>query len=118
MLASGLITAVGGSILLADGLLFAFRTVPFTHLRKSSNEDIPLGFVRYFIAFPLFVVCAVHFEARSEASLPQMLRFVIVLSAVHLLMRYGWRRTLERENLDLVPDETDEFPQRLGLRNG
>ncbi len=117
MLASELIAAVGGSILLAEGLLFALRTVPFTHLRKSSTEDLPLGFVRYFIAFPLFVLLTVHFEARGEAGVPQVIRFLAILSAVHILMRYGWRRSLERENLDLVPDETDEFPQRLGLRN-
>ncbi len=118
VLASQLITAVGGSIILADGLLFAFRTVPFTHLRKSSTEDLPLGFLRYFIAFPLFVLCVVRIETRSEGGVLQLLRFLVMLGAVHLLMRYGWRRTVERENLDMVPDDTDEFPQRLGLRNG
>jgi hypothetical protein len=111
-----LLIAIGISFLLADLFLFAVRRVPFTHLRKSSITDLPLVVVRYFVLFPVLVAFLVHNEAWIEASALHVFKTVIFLFAAHLLLLKIHTRSLLQSTLDTPPDEADEFPQRLGLR--
>jgi len=112
-----LLVAVGVSFLLADILLFSVRSVPFTHLRKSSITDLPLVIVRYFVLFPLLITIIVHNESWSEASAIHFVKTLIFLVAAHLLLLKTYSRSLSQSTLDTPPDEADEFPQRLGLRD-
>jgi hypothetical protein len=112
-----LLVAIGVSFLLADVLLFSARSVPFTHLRKSSITDLPLVIVRYVVLFPLLVAILVHNETWIEASPSHLLKTLLFLVAAHLLLLKIHVRSLLQSTLDTPPDEADEFPQRLGLRD-
>ena len=112
-----LLVAVGVSFLLADILLFSVRSVPFTHLRKSSITDLPLVIVRYFVLFPLLITIIVHNETWIEASAPHFVKALFSLIGAHLLLLKTHARSLSQSTLDTPPDEADEFPQRLGLRD-
>jgi hypothetical protein len=112
-----LLIAIGFSFLLADLFLFSVRTVPFTHIRKSSITDLPLVIVRYVVLFPLLIAILVHNETWIEASPVQFLKAVLFVVVVHLLLLNANARSLLQTTLDTPPDEADEFPQRLGLRD-
>ena len=112
-----LLIAIGVSFLLADIFLFSVRSVPFTHLRKSSITDLPLVVVRYVVLFPLLVAVLVHNETWIEASSLHLLKTLFFFVAAHLLLLKIHARSLLQSTLDTPPDEADEFPQRLGLRD-
>jgi hypothetical protein len=112
-----LLIAIGISFLLADIFLFSARSVPFTHLRKSSITDLPLVIVRYVVVFPLVVAILVYNETWTEASAFHLLKTLFFLVAAHLLLLKIHARSLLQSTLDTPPDEADEFPQRLGLRD-
>jgi hypothetical protein len=112
-----LLIAIGVSFLLADIFLFSVRSVPFTHLRKSSITDLPLIIVRYVVLFPLLVAILVHNETWTEASAFHLLKTLFFLVALHLLLLKIHARSLLQSTLDTPADEADEFPQRLGLRD-
>ena len=112
-----LLIAIGISFLLADIFLFSVRNVPFTHIRKSSITDLPLVIVRYVVLFPLLVAVLVHNETWIEVSVPHLLKTFFFLVAAHLVLLKTHDRSLLQSTLDTPPDEADEFPQRLGLRD-
>jgi hypothetical protein len=111
------LVAVGISFLLADFFLFTVRSVPFTQLRKSSITDLPLVVVRYFVLFPLLIAVLVHNETWIEASALHLFKTLVFLVAAHLLLLKTHARSLSQSTLNTPPDEADEFPQRLGLRD-
>jgi hypothetical protein len=115
--AGQLVVAVGVSFLLADFFLFSVRTIPFTHLRNGVITDLPLAVVRYFVLFPFFVGIVIHNEAWIEASISHLFRMLAVLVAAHLVLQKAQARSLLQYTLETPPDESDEFPQRLGLRD-
>jgi hypothetical protein len=117
VVAGQLIVAVGLAFLLSDLFLFSVRTVPFTHLRKSAITDLPLGIVRYCVAFPVFVALAVHFETWIEASTRHLIQTALLFAVAHLLLRGAQMQSVRRSTLDTVASESDEFPQSLGLRD-
>jgi hypothetical protein len=112
-----LLVAAGLSLLLSDVLLFSVRTIPFTHLRKGSVNDLPLAVLRFFVLFPIFVSIVLQKEAWIEASGMHLFATLLVFLAVHLLLRQARLHFLAQFTLDTPPDETEEFPQRLGLRD-
>jgi hypothetical protein len=112
-----LLIAIGVSLLLADIFLFSVRTVPFTHIRKGSITDLPLVIVRYVVLFPLLITILVHNETWTEVSPQQFLKAVLFVVAAHFLLLKVHTRSLLQSTLDTPPDEADEFPQRLGLRD-
>jgi hypothetical protein len=111
-----LLIAIGVSFLLTDIFLFSGRSVPFTHLRNSSITDLPLVIVRYVVLFPLLVAILVHNESWIEASALHLLKTLFFLVAAHLLLLKIHSRSLLQSTVD-TPDDADEFPQRLGLRD-
>jgi hypothetical protein len=115
--AGQLLVAIGVSLVLADIALFPVRTIPFTHLRTSSITDFPLMIVRYFALFPFFVVIVVHQESWIEASSAHLLKTLFFLAIVHVLLLKAHAHALRQGTLETPPDEGDEFPQRLGLRD-
>jgi hypothetical protein len=112
-----LIVALGLSFFLSDLLLFSIRTIPFTHLHKSSVNDLPLAIFRYFVLFPIFVSIVVAKEAWIEASKTHLIAALLMFIAAHVLLRRALAHFLAQSTLDTPPDETEEFPQRLGLRD-
>jgi hypothetical protein len=112
-----LVVAVGLSFSLSDILLFSVRTIPFTHLHKGSVNDLPLAVLRYFVVFPIFVSIVLQKEAWIEASAKHLFATFLMFLAAHLLLRGAHAHFLAQSTLDTPPDETDEFPQRLGLRD-
>ncbi len=112
-----LLIAIAVSFLLADIFLFSVRSVPFTHLRKSSITDLPLVIVRYVVLFPLFVAILVHNETWIEANAFHLFKTLSTVVAAHFLLLKLRARSLLQSTLDTPPDEADEFPQRLGLRD-
>jgi hypothetical protein len=112
-----LLVAVGASLLLAEIFLFSVRTIPCTHFRKSRITDLPLVIVRYFVLFPLFVAIVVHYEIWMGASALHLFKALLFLVAAHLVLLKTHVRSLQQSTLDTPPDEGDEFPQRLGLRD-
>jgi hypothetical protein len=112
-----LLMAVGLSLLLSDILLFSIRTIPFTHLHKGSVNDLPLAITRYFVLFPIFVSVAVDREAWIEASPTHLVATLLLFTGAHLLLRRAEATFLTQSTLETPPDEADEFPQRLGLRD-
>jgi hypothetical protein len=115
--ATQLLVAIGISLLLADIRLFPVRTVPFTHLHRSSVSDFPLMILRYFILFPFFVAIVVDKETWIEASLIHFLKAALLIAAAHILFLKAHAHSLSQSTLETPPDESDEFPQRLGLRD-
>jgi len=93
------------------------RSVPFTHLRKSSITDLPLVIARYFVLFPLVIMIIVHKESWTEASAIHLVKTLMFLVVAHLLLLKIYSRSLSQSTLDTPADEADEFPQRLGLRD-
>jgi hypothetical protein len=114
---SQLLVAVGASLLLAQIFLFSVRTIPCTYFRKSSITDLPLVIVRYFVLFPFFVAVVVHYEIWMGTSALHLFKALLFLAAAHLLLLKSHLRSLRQSTLDTPPDEGDEFPQRLGLRD-
>jgi hypothetical protein len=112
-----LLVAVGLSFLLSDILLFSVRTIPFTYLHKGSVNDLPLAVLRYFVFFPIFVSIVVYKEAWIELSTMHLCATLLMFTAAHLLLRRAHAYFLAQSTLDTPPDETEEFPQRLGLRD-
>lgn len=112
-----LLVAAGLSFLLSDILLFSIRTIPFTHLHKGSVNDLPLAVFRYFVLFPIFVSIVVYKETWIESSTMHLCATLLVFTAAHLLLRKIHAHFLAQSTLDTPPDETEEFPQRLGLRD-
>jgi hypothetical protein len=112
-----LLITVGVSFLLADIFLFSVRSVPFTHLRKSSITDLPLVIVRYVVLFPLLIAILVHNETWIEANSLHLFKALLFFVAAHLLLLKTQARSLLQSTLDTPQDEADEFPQRLGLRD-
>ena len=112
-----LVVAGGLSFFLTDLLLLSNRTIPFTHLRKSSVSDLPLAVLRYIVLFPIFVSIVIAKEAWIEASTVHLIATFVLFIAAHLLLRRVLAYFLAQSTLDTPPDQTDEFPQRLGLRD-
>jgi hypothetical protein len=112
-----LLVALGSSLLLADLRLFQVRTIPFTHLRTSSITDFPLMILRYFVLFPLFVAVVVGQEQWIEASLAHLLKSLLLVAAIHLLLLMAHARGLAQSTLSTPPEEGEEFPMSLGLRD-
>jgi hypothetical protein len=112
-----LLMAAGLSLLLSDILLFSIRTIPFTHLHKGSVNDLPFAIARYFVLFPIFVAVAVGREAWIEASPTHLVTTLLLFTGAHLLLRRAEATFLAQSTLETPPDEADEFPQRLGLRD-
>jgi hypothetical protein len=112
-----LLVALGLSFLLSDLLLFSVRTIPFTHLHKGSVNDLPLAVFRYFVLFPIFVSIVVYKETWIESNAMHLFATLFVFTAAHLLLRRAHAHFLTQSTLDTPPDETEEFPQRLGLRD-
>jgi hypothetical protein len=115
--AGQLVVAFGISFLLADILLFSVHTIPFTHLHRGAITDLPLAVVRYFVFFPIFVAVVVGKETWIEASTTHLLATLLMFIAAHILLRRALAHFLAQSTLDTPPDETEEFPQRLGLRD-
>lgn len=111
------VVAAGLSFFLSDILLFSVRTIPFTHLHKGSVNDLPLAVLRYFVLFPIFVSIVLQKEAWIEASTRHLCETLLVILAAHFLLRRAHVRFLAQFTVDTPPDETEEFPQRLGLRD-
>ena len=59
----------------------------------------------------------VHNETWTEASATHLFKTFFFLVAAHLLLLMAHSRSLSQSTLDTPPDEIDEFPQRLGLRD-
>ena len=59
----------------------------------------------------------VHNETWSEANALHLFKTLFVLVAAHLLLLKTHARSLLQSTSDTPPDEADEFPQRLGLRD-
>jgi hypothetical protein len=112
-----LLVAAGLSFLLSDILLFSVRTIPFTHLHRGSVNDLPLAIFRYFVLFPIFVSIVVYKENWIESSTTHLCATLLAFIAAHLLLRRAHAHFLAQSTLDMPPDETEEFPQRLGLRD-
>jgi hypothetical protein len=112
-----ILVAVGLAFLIPDVLLFSVRTIPFTHLHKSSVNDLPLAVLRYLVLFPIFVTILITKEAWIEASTLHLLATIILIVGTHLLLKRAHANLLAQSTLDTPPDESDEFPQRLGLRD-
>ena len=115
--AGQLLVAIGAPLLLADVTLFPVRTIPFTHLHTSSITDFPLMIVRYFVLFPFFVMIVVQQESWIEASPAHLLKALALLAVAHSTLLMAHAHTLRQGTLETPPDEGDEFPQRLGLRD-
>ena len=116
--AGQLLVATGVSFLLADIRLFPVRTIPFSHMRTSSITDFPLMIARYFVFFPAFVVLVVHAESWIEASFAHLLKTLSLLIVAHVLLLRAHANALGESAPETPLDEGDEFPQRLGLRDG
>jgi hypothetical protein len=108
---------MGLALLLPDVLLFSVRSIPFTQLHKSSVNDLPLAVLRYLVLFPIFVSILVAKEAWIEASVANLIVTIILFLGTHLLLKKAQASVLAQHTLDTPPDEADEFPQRLGLRD-
>jgi hypothetical protein len=116
--AAGQILVAGGlSLLLSDIFLFSIRTIPFTHLRKGSVNDLPLAVARYFVLFPFFVAIVVHQEAWIEAGAAHLFITLVLFAAAHALLEKARAQFLTQSALDVPPHEADDFPQSLGLRD-
>ena len=109
--------AIGLSFILSNILLFSIRTIPFTPLHKGSVNDLPFAVARYFVLLPIFVSIVVHKETWIEASLTHLFTTLLLFMVAHLLLRRAEAKFLSQSTLVIPPDETDEFPQRLGLRD-
>jgi hypothetical protein len=115
---AGQILVAGGlSLLLSDIFLFSIRTVPFTHLRKGSVNDLPLAVIRYFVLFPFFVSIVVGQETWIEASATHLFVTFLLFAATHLLLQGTHSRFLAQSVLDMPLTEVEDFPQGLGLRD-
>jgi hypothetical protein len=90
-----LLIAAGVSFLLADIFLFSVRSVPFTHLRKSSITDLPLIIVRYVVLFPLLIAILVHNETWIEVKALHLFKTLAFLVAAHLLLLKTHARSKE-----------------------
>ncbi len=115
--AGQLLVAAGLAFLLSDVLLFSIRAIPFTQLRKGSVNDLPLMIVRYFVIFPIFVPIVIHREAWIESSTPHLFATFLLFAGAHVLLKKTQARFVAQSTLDMPPNDAEEFPQSLGLRD-
>jgi hypothetical protein len=69
------------------------------------------------VLFPIFVSILVAKEAWIEASVAHLIATTVLFLATHLLLQKAQTTVLAQNTLDTPPEEADEFPQRLGLRD-
>jgi hypothetical protein len=112
-----LFIAFSVSFLLADIFLLNVHALPFTHLRKASITDLPLRVVRYLVLFPLFVAVLVGLEPWIEANVHHLLRVVCLFGGLHLLLVHKPTQSVQDSAAAVPPDDADDFPQSLGLRD-
>ena len=115
--AGQLLVAAGLSLLLTDMRLFSVRTIPFTHLRTSSVSDFPLMIVRYFVLFPVLVSVVVSAEHWIEASLPHLVETALLFAVAHMVFVQANARSIRQSTIETPLEESEEFLQRLGLRD-
>ncbi len=65
----------------------------------------------------MMVAIVVHNEGWIEASAVIWWRPALVFAIAHLLLRGAQEQSVQRSVIDTAPDEADEFPQSLGLRD-
>jgi hypothetical protein len=80
-------------------------------------SDLPLAVLRYIVLFPIFVSIVVAKEDWIEVSTVHLVETLLLFLAAHVLLRRALAYFLAQSTLTTPPDETDEFPQRLGLRD-
>jgi hypothetical protein len=106
------VCAIGLAILLAD-LFFLGRTqIPFTRLRISG---LALAFFLYVVFFPTAIALAVHFELTAETRLKLLVWVVLVIPALHLILRKTDHLAQQGIIGGFPEDETDPGPITLGL---
>ena len=71
--------------------------------------------LRNVVLFPIFVALTVHFESRIEASALSAFKILLLLCAIHLLLRKVHARSTQQQTFEMAMGDLDEFPQRLGL---
>ncbi|WP_433971918.1 hypothetical protein [Tunturiibacter lichenicola] len=79
-------------------------------------NNLPVATLRYIVLFPICVSILVMQEAWIEASASHLLTTTILFIGTHLILQSTQTSLMAQSTLDTPPDEADEFPQRLGLR--
>lgn len=111
------IVAIGISFLLPDIYLFSTRSMPLTFQRRGSITDLPLMVLRNFVLFPVFVALIVNIEPWIATTPIHLLKTALFFATAHLLLRLAHQKYLDQFTVDTAPDDTEEFPQTLGLRD-
>ncbi len=113
-----LVVALSVSLILTELFLYRVRTIPFTHMRKSSIADFPMVGVRYLILFPILLSILLDVQKGNEQSISHLVKTVLLLLDAYILIRFLYARSMRQSTLDTPFSEDDEFPQGLGLRDG
>jgi len=111
------VIAIVISFLLPDIYLFTTRSMPLTFQRRSNITDLPLMILRNVVLFPIFVSITVGLGLWMEKSPEHFLKACVFFATAHVLLLLAHAKYLQQFTVDLAPDDTEEFPQTLGLRD-
>jgi hypothetical protein len=115
-LATQLLVAIASALILTDLFLYPTRTIPFTHQHKGSITDLPLAVLRYFILFPVGIAILIDVERSIEATIPAFIKAILFFAITHLVLQAALTRSLAQSTLETPPNDSEDFPQSLGLR--
>ncbi len=116
-IAGQLFIAFSLALILTKLFLYSARTIPFTHMRKSSIADFPLAAVRYLVLFPFLVSIVLDVEKWIEAGPTHLVKTIMFLLDAYILIHILYARSIRQTMFDMPLDEGEEFPQGLGLRD-
>ena len=117
----GVITQLGLAVILpilgTDLLLLRETTIPFTHQRTKSVDDLSLSMSSFFVLLPVLAYALVAVEPWMEQKWLHNAGVVAAALMVHRYMLIGKARSQELSVRDSDMEGDDLLPGELGLRD-
>lgn len=108
--------AFGVCLLLTDAFFLHVRFIPFTRRATSASSNLALVLVPYIALFPCIVMMTVALGVWMAASSLHLLLAAMAMAAAHFwLTSMHDRDVAANAARDLMEEEEDEFPMKLGL---
>jgi hypothetical protein len=104
-------------LLLTDFMFLKVTTVAFTGEPTRDQPNLAFTVLKYYTAFPFVAAFPILGEWWVEKSVRHMVVAVLIVAAVHLLLRRRHRGIVRQHcSLPELEDGEEDFPMKLGLR--
>ena len=116
-LGSQFLLICGMCVLLADVFFLHVSGIAFTGEAMQRYSNLALTVLKYYAFFPVVAASPAMLEPWIEASAQHMFIALLSIAALHAIFELQHRRTVrERSSLQLLDEDEEDSPLRLGLR--